>query len=193
MDFRERVLKTRTYRRFEQATPVALETLTELVDMARLTGSAGNKQPLRYMISTDPAMNARIFPTLTWAGAIPDWPGPDEGERPSAYVIITSDRDSWWDWSNVDLGIAAQTMLLEATSRGLGGCMIGSLKKKELTAVLDLPENLDLHMVIALGVPVEEVVLHEVSPGSPLAYYRTPDHVHHVPKLTLQDVIARRW
>ncbi|TVR73887.1 MAG: nitroreductase [Spirochaetaceae bacterium] len=193
MNLRDLVLKTRSYRRFEEQTPILIETLTELVDTARLTGSAGNKQPLRYLISTDPKMNERIFPTLAWAGALPDWPGPEEGERPTAYVVIAGDRNSWWEWSMVDLGVVAQTMLLGAAVHGLGGCMIGSFKRKELAEVLDLPESLELRLVLALGKPVEEVVLEEVTPGTSLAYYRTPDRVHHVPKLRLEDVIHKRW
>lgn len=193
MNLRDLILKTRSYRRFEEQTPIPIETLTELVDTARLTGSAGNKQPLRYLISTDPKMNERIFPTLAWAGALPDWPGPGEGERPTAYVVIAGDRNSWWDWSMVDLGVVAQTMLLGAAVHGLGGCMIGSFKRTELAEVLDLPESLELRLVLALGKPVEEVVLEEVTPGTSLAYYRTPDRVHHVPKLRLEDVIHKRW
>lgn len=193
MDLNDLVKKTRSYRRFEQNTPLAVETLTKLVDMARLTGSAGNKQPLRYMISTDPAMNERIFPTLAWAGALPDWPGPDEGERPTAYIIIAGETNSWWDWSMVDLGIVAQTILLGAATDGLGGCMIGVFKRKELAEVLTLPADHELRLVLALGKPVEEVVLEEVGAGSPLAYYRTPDRVHHVPKLRLEDIVLRRW
>lgn len=193
MDLKDLVLKTRSYRRFEQRTPVSAETLSDLVDLARKTGSAGNKQPLRYFFSTSTEMNARIFSTLAWAGALPDWPGPEEGERPSAYIVIASDQKAWWDWGMVDLGIAVQTILLGAARYDLGGCMIGAFKRKELTEVLSLPEGLELRLVLALGKPVEEVVLEEVDPGTPLAYYRTPDKVHHVPKLKLEDVIVKTF
>ena len=193
MDLKSLVQKNRSYRRFEQNTPVSLETLTELVDLARLTGSAGNKQPLRYLVSTAPDLNEKIFPTLAWAGAIPEWPGPEAGERPAAYIVIAGDKNSWWEWSTVDLGIVAQTILLGAVDRGLGGCMIGVFKRKILADILELPEGLELHLVIALGKPVEEVVLEEVNPGDPLAYYRTLDQVHHVPKLKLPAVLVKTW
>lgn len=193
MNLENLVKKTRSYRRFDQSVPVSEEMLVGLIDMARLTGSAGNKQPLRYMVSTDQKMNSRIFPNLAWAGALPDWPGPDEGERPAAYIVIASEKESWWEWSTVDLGVVAQTILLGASVHDLGGCMIGVFKRKELGQVLELPADHDLRLVIALGRPVEEVVLEEVPRGSSLTYYRTNDRVHHVPKLTLEEVILKRW
>jgi nitroreductase len=73
---RNLVVKNRTYRRFDQGFNVGMDTLRELVDLARLSGSAGNKQPLKYILSCDPVKNAVIFEHLAWAGYLPDWPGP---------------------------------------------------------------------------------------------------------------------
>jgi len=82
------VLKNRSYRRFYQAVPDSIDTLRELVDLARLSASGANRQPLKYILSCDTAMNARVFATLAWAGYLPDWPGPEEGERPAAHIIL---------------------------------------------------------------------------------------------------------
>lgn len=193
MELKNLVLNNRTYRRFDQAKAINVEALSNLVDLARRASSAGNKQSLRYLVSTSPEMNSRIFPTLAWAGALRDWPGPEEGERPTGYIIVAADMESWWEWSSVDVGIAAQTILLGAVDQGLGGCMIGFFKKKELTEIVALPDGLELQLVIALGKPVEEVVLEEASLGDSLAYYRSTDQVHHVPKLRLGDVLIRTW
>jgi nitroreductase len=89
---RDLILKNRSYRRFYQDVPVSRETLKELVDLARQCASGANKQPLKYILSCDPAVNARVFETLAWAGYIKDWPGPEEGERPAAYIVILGDR-----------------------------------------------------------------------------------------------------
>jgi nitroreductase len=193
MELKKLVLNNRTYRRFDQTVALSVETLSNLVDLARQAGCSGNKQSLRYLISTSPEMNARIFSTLAWAGALRDWPGPEEGERPTGYIMIAADQDSWWDWGTVDVGIVAQTILLAAVDQGLGGCMIGSFKKKELSEIVALPEGLEMKLVIALGKPVEEVVLEEASLGDSLAYYRSTDRVHHVPKLKLRDVLVQTW
>ena len=89
MSLNELVIKTRSFRRFHEDHPLSLETLERLVDTARLTASASNLQPLRYVISTDPAMNARIFPCLAWAGYLKDRNGPVEGERPTGYIVVS--------------------------------------------------------------------------------------------------------
>jgi nitroreductase len=88
---KELVLKNRSYRRFHQDASVSLETLRELLDLARLSVSAANVQPLKFILSADAPKNALIFPHLAWAGYLKDWPGPVEGERPAAYIIILGD------------------------------------------------------------------------------------------------------
>jgi nitroreductase len=190
MDFRELVSKSRSYRRFDPTVAVTPAAVGDLVDLARRSPSAANRQPLRYVASCGPAMNAKIFATLSWAGALTDWPGPAEGERPTAYVVILHDRDVC-ESAPHDAGIAAQTLLLAAVSMGLGGCMFGSVRRPALREILRLPDNLEIVLVVALGAPVERVVLEEAQPGGSLKYYRDPDRTHHVPKRRLQDVLLR--
>jgi nitroreductase len=188
MDFKKIVEKNRSYRRFDQNRGLDKTTLLELVDLARQTPSAGNRQLLRYVLSCSPEINSRIFETLGWAASLPDWPGPEEGERPTGYIVVVTDVDSW-DWVRVDLGIAAQTILLGAAARGLGGCMLGNVRKEQLREILGLGEGLAIQLVIALGKPVEEVVLEDVGEAAPTTYYRTEDRVHHVPKRMLEDLV----
>jgi len=190
MDFRETVESNRSYRRFNQSRSLDKKILLDLVDLARKTPSAGNRQLLRYVISCSPDTNSRIFETLGWAASLPDWPGPEEGERPTGYIVILTDADSW-DWARVDLGIAAQTILLGAAAQGLGGCMFGNVRRKELKNILELEESLTVQLVIALGEPVEEVVLEDAGEGESLTYYRSEDRVHHVPKRKLEDLVVR--
>jgi nitroreductase len=182
------VLKTRSYRRFYQDHAVDLETLKELVDLARQSASGSNRQPLKYVLSCDPERNAAIYPLTGWAGALPDWPGPAEGERPAAYIIILRDADVAKS-SGVDHGIAAQSIMLGATEKGLGGCMIGTLERPKLRAVLDIPERYDILLLLALGKPKETVVLELLGPDGDTRYYRDEQDVHHVPKRALEDII----
>jgi len=192
VSFKNLVLKTRSYRRFDQSVLVSLDALRELVDLARQAASGSNIQPLKYILSVDPATNARIFPHTRWAGYLEGWSGPAEGERPTAYVIILGDTELRHDFDR-DLGIAAQTIMLGATEQGLGGCMIGSIDREQLRALLGVPEQYKILLVLALGKPAETVVLEPVGPDGSIRYYRDADDVHHVPKRSLEEVIVGQF
>jgi nitroreductase len=187
MTLRDLVLKNRSYRRFHQDA-IDLETLKELVDLARLSASGANRQPLKYVLSCDAETNNKIFPCTRWAGYLSDWPGPAEGERPTAYVVILGDSEVSKS-VGCDHGIAAQSIMLGATERGLGGCMIGSIDRATLRAELNIPERYEILLVLALGKPKEKVVLEDVGPDGDIKYYRDKQDAHHVPKRALEDII----
>lgn len=193
MEFTELVRKSRSYRRFDGSERIPSSTLLELVELARFTPAASNLQRLRFVLSCDPGMNAQIYSTLGWAGSLPDWPGPEEHERPTAYVVLVLDKSSsgHGQWVEADAAIIAQTLLLAATERGLGGCMFGSAKKKRLAGVLQLADHLEVCLVVALGKPVERIVLEDAKPGEPVTYYRDPDGTHHVPKRTAKELVLQ--
>ncbi len=186
---RELVLKNRSYRRFDQSVAVDLDTLRELVDLARLSASAANMQPLRYILSCDQERNSTVFSHLAWAAYLKDWPGPAEGERPGAYVIVLEDTRVGHPL-HCDHGIAAQSILLGATERGLGGCMIGSADKKGLRAALEIPDHLEILLVLALGRPKETVAVETVGADGDMKYWRDDKGKHHVPKRSLREIIV---
>jgi len=188
--FRDLVLKTRSYRRFDESHTIQRKTLENLLGLARCTASAANRQPLKYILSADSETNGRIFPCLAWAGYLKDWDGPGPGERPSAYIVILVDKrigENIW----CDDGIAAQTILLGAVEIGLGGCMIGAINKDKLRKVLDIPGHFRIQLVLALGKPAEQVVLEDLEPGGDIKYWRDENDVHHVPKRTLEELIVK--
>jgi nitroreductase len=182
------ITRNRSYRRFFQETAIEYDTLRELVDLARLSPSAANLQPLKYILSCEPKKNARIFPNLTWAGYLKDWAGPAQGERPSAYIIIVADREIVFS-VDCDHGIAAQSILLGATEKGLGGCMLGAVNREGLREVLDVPSRYEILLVLALGKPKEEVVIEPLKDSSDIKYWRDKDRTHHVPKRPLDEII----
>ncbi len=186
------ICKNRSYRRFYQDTPVSIETLRALVDLARLSASAGNQQPLKYILSCSAETNARIFPHTRWAGYLKDWGGPAEGERPAAYVVILGDTEISKDFG-CDHGIAAQSIMLGAVERGLGGCMIGALDRDGLRQTLGIPERYEILLVLALGKPGETVVIEDLGPDGDIKYYRDAEGVHHVPKRSLDELILREY
>jgi nitroreductase len=182
------VTRNRSYRRFDQSVSISESTLRELVDLARLSASASNRQPLKYILSADPEKNARIFPHLGWAGYLTDWGGPVEGERPTAYIIILGDNQISED-TGCDHGIAAQSILLGAAERGLGGCMLGSVQRKPLREALGIPDRYQILLVLVLGKPAETVVLETVGADGNIKYWRDAAGVHHVPKRALNEII----
>ena len=185
------VTRNRSFRRFHQDHHVGIKDLRELVDLARLCASAGNRQPLKYVLSNEAFLNAVIFEHLGWAAFLKDWPGPAEGERPSAYIVILGDREIT-DSFGSDAGIAAQTIMLGAVEKDLGGCMIASVDRKGLAGALLIPERYEILLVIALGKPGEEVRIEEMVPGGDFRYWRDGDGVHHVPKRPLDEIILKR-
>ena len=190
--FRQLVRATRSVRRFHEDRAVERQALVELIDLARLSASGGNKQPLKYVLSCAASMNARIFPCLSWAGYLKDWPGPRKGERPAAYIVILGDTAIRADCDR-DLGIAAQSIMLGSTARGLGGCMLDSVNRRELRRILGPLHGLEILLVIALGTPCEEVVIEPVGPDGDIRYWRDDRGVHHVPKRQLEDIIAASY
>jgi len=186
---RDLVKKNRSYRRFHQDTKIELDSLRELVDLARLSASGANLQPLKYILSNDSGKNGDIFKQLGWAGYLKDWPGPVEGERPSAYIIVLVDTRVSKS-AGCDHGIACQSILLGAAEKGLGGCMIATIKKKELREILEISEDFEILLVVALGKPKETVVIEEVGPDGDIKYWRDSEQVHHVPKRKLDDIIV---
>lgn len=190
MDFEELVRRCRSYRRFDEEADPGRGALLAFVDLARRTSSAMNKLPLRYGVVSDPAQRERLFRGLRFAAALPEWDGPEPGERPSGYVVVYSEGEpgnlTW-----CDCGIACQTMALAATSCGMGACMVRSFDPQVVAEALpQAKDDLVPMLVVAFGVPSETVVLETVGPEHPkTTYWRDADGVHHVPKRPLEDVL----
>jgi nitroreductase len=189
MKVQELLKRNRSYRRFHQDQALDESTLRELVEVTRLCPSAANRQPLKYVISWTPERNARIFRLVRWAAALTDWPGPAEGERPAAYIVILGDTRIATNFY-CDHGIVAQSMLLAAAEQGLGGCMIGSIDRPKLRQTLGIPDHLEILLVLALGKPSETVVLEMDKAPDDIPYWRDAQGVHHVPKRSLDEVLV---
>lgn len=186
---RNMILTNRSYRRFFQEAKIDLDTLYELVDLARLSSSALNMQPLKYILSVDEDKNEKIFRNLTWAIYLKDWGGPKEGEKPTAYVIMLGDTRITTNYY-CDHGIAAQSILLGAIEKGYGGCIIASVNRQNLAKDLNIPAHFEILQVIALGKPNEKVVLEDIKNDGDFKYWRDEEQVHHVPKRKLKDIIV---
>lgn len=180
------VMKNRSCRRFYEDIAIGLETLRELIDLGRLSPSGGNLQSLKYILSQSPQKNALIFPHLRLG--YKDWPRLEKGERPSAYIVILGDiRIS--KSSGCDHGIAAQSILLGATEKGLAGCMIGLIEREGLRQALGIPACYKILLVLALGKAKERVVIEPVGSSGDIRFWRDSESIHHVPKRSLDEII----
>ena len=185
---KELVRKTRSCRRFREE-PITMEQLKDLVDLARLSASAANLQPLKYILSNERERNSIIFTRLKWAAYLKDWEGPEEGERPSAYIIVLGDKGIANNFG-CDHGISSQSILLGATHMGLGCCIIGFVDREKLRSDLNISDQFEILHVIALGKPGEYIVIEDVKPDGDIKYWRDKEGTHHVPKRSLEDIIV---
>ncbi len=185
---RDLIIKNRSYRRFYQDAAIEKRTLRELVDLARMSASAGNLQSLKYILSCERDKNAVIFKHLHWAAYDKDWPGPAEGERPAGYIIILGDTSISKNFY-CDHGIASQSILLGAIEKGLGGCIMASIDREPLRKDLNIDSKFEILLVIALGKPKEKVVIEKIADDANIKYWRDGSAVHHVPKRELDDII----
>jgi len=190
MDFKDLAKKNRSYRRFDEQFVIERETLVELIGLARYAASGRNAQPLKYFLNNDRDLNEQIFSTLTWAGYLKEWHGPEKGERPSAYIIVLLDRNIS-DNFLCDDGIAMQNILLGAVEKGLGGCILRAINKPRLKVILNLSDRFEIIDVVALGKPIETVVITNVGDDGDIRYYRDANGVHYVPKRSVDELIVK--
>ena len=181
------ILKNRSYRRFFQSEKISQNQLRDWVDLARNSASARNAQSMKYILSTDELLNDQIFEQLAWAGYLTTWKGPEEGERPSAYIVLLNDTLISGNYF-CDDGNVLQSILLGATEAGYGGCIIHSVNRNRLREILHLSEQYEILYVLALGKPKEIVVLDKLE-GDDIKYWRDENQVHHVPKRSMDEII----
>lgn len=187
-NLKDLVLRTRSFRRFHEDYIITEEDILMLIELARLSGFGGNRQSFKFWAVLDEEKKEKVFETLKWAAYYKEWDGPKKSERPSAYIVIFHDKkiSNTYYWEH---GIAAQSILLGATAKDLGGCMIASFNHQEIVDILGAEDNLNPLMVIALGKPKEEVILDCVDSSGSVEYWRDSEDRHHVPKRTLKEIL----
>ncbi len=185
----EAITARRSIRKFKQ-DPIGMETLTKLIDCARLAPTGANRQPLRFGIVSEKENVDAIFTTTAWAAAIKPEGDPKPGEEPVAYVVILGDRQMYPNGSfDVDHGAAGQTICIAAQDAGLGTCWLGAIKRDRIKEILDINEDLEVLTMIALGYPSESPQVEDIKDNQ-TKYYKDENGVLHVPKRTVADVTA---
>jgi len=182
------VKKARSCRRFDNTFLISNDDLKDIIDTARLTPSAANRQPVRFIVANNKAVNEKIFSYIGWAAYLADWKGPAPEEQPSAYIVLYSDMQ-FTPHLSIDPGIIAQTINLSANEKGLATCIIASFDKNKIKRVVHLEKENEIILIIAVGKAAENVVLEDVGEDGSIKYWRDEDDVHHVPKRKLDDIL----
>ena len=185
------IKKNRSYRRFIEKD-ISIKDIEGLIELAILSPSPRNLQALKFIISTSKKENEAVFNQLSWAGYITDWQGPEKGERPSAYITILGDKNLsnnfQKDFIYTASGIVSQSILLGAVEKGLGGCIIAAIKKNKLQQILNISDDFEILLVLAIGKPKEKIVIEDVK-NNDIKYWRDKNHIHYVPKRKIDEVI----
>lgn len=180
------VAKNRSYRGFDNSFTVRADQLRRIMEVVPACPSARNQQALRLRaVLTDEA--DKVLPFIRLGSALRDMKLPLPGMEPRAFIVICS-KIAEDKYVNMDIGIIAQTMLLQATEIGLNGICIGAFDHAEVQKSLELPyEPL---LIVAIGKGAERIKMVDIAEGESHNYYRI-DGVHYVPKLPLDTILIK--
>lgn len=180
--------KNRSYRGYDNSYVVRPDQLRRIISVATKIPSARNSQLLRFRPVTH-EQAAKVLPHIRLGGALRDIKLPFEGTEPRAFVVICAATPTPDHYVYIDLGIAAQSMLLQAVEIGLGGICIGAFDKQAVKESLALPyEPL---LVVAIGKPNEKIELVEIHENDNKNYWRDEKGTHYVPKIALDELIIK--
>ena len=186
MTFAKLVAKNRSYRGYDNSFTVREDQLRRIMEVVPACPSARNQQVLRLR----PVLAAeadKVLPFIRLGSALRDMKLPLPGTEPRAFIVIcsTAAEDKY---VNMDIGIIAQTMLLQATEIGLNGICIGAFDHEAVQKSLELPyEPL---LIVAIGKGAEKIQMVGISEDESHNYYRQ-DGVHFVPKLPLDKIVLK--
>ncbi|MBR2373930.1 MAG: nitroreductase family protein [Lentisphaeria bacterium] len=189
MELEQALLERRTVRKYAQKV-VPDEELYYLIDAARRASCARNDQRLRYVVARTPELVAKIFNHTAWAGAVAPRRDPVPGvSAPAAFIAVTGKAaEADTPLLQTDCGAAIQTIQLAAWGKGIGCCWLGSVDRKAIHALLELPEDTAILYIIALGYADEKPVSEDVDDPSKVKYYLDSDDLLHVPKLSVESL-----
>ena len=178
--------RNRSHRSFDPSFRVREDQLRRIVEVATKVPSARNQQVLRFrMVLADEA--AKVLPHIRLGGALPELHLPVEGTEPNAFIIICS-TVAVSHYVSVDLGIVAQSMLLQAVEIGLNGICIGAFDAKAVSEAFDL--RYEPVLILAIGRGADKIRLKEIGEEEDHRYYRK-DGIHYVPKVRVEDLILK--
>ncbi|MFX1374341.1 MAG: nitroreductase family protein [Promethearchaeota archaeon] len=191
MNFEDIVYKRRTIRRFKQDV-IPLEVLKKLLDFARVAPMARNIQGLEFIIVHSAEIRNKLFPLVSWARSLPqNERTPEKGREPTAYIIVLLNTDIKKSYVDFDVGAAVENILLGAVNFGIGCCWMGSIDRRKIRKLLEIPDFYEIKHVISLGYPDEESVVEPYLDS--FDYWKDKDGRMHVPKRSLENVLFKTF
>ncbi len=192
--FSELAKSRRTIRLFDQK-PVPPDLLRSLVDIARFAPTGSNRQPLKFVIMYDQNLVEKVFSFTAWAGLVRPRRTPPESKRPRAWILVLIDKQIKKKGYETEMGAAVSSILLAARATGLGTCWIGSLNRKELRKLMEIPDRYIIGDIVAIGYPAEQPRAEEAETSNPadleaVKYYLDDDNLLHVPKRPLTQLLS---
>lgn len=178
----------RSIRRFDNARQISFEEIKEIVALARLCASGRNAQPLKYRIVIERNECREVYPLLAWAGYYKDWDGPEEAQRPVAYLVQCLDTEIAGN-QLCDDGLQLEALTLGAAAKGIGCCIIKAFNAPALSRELGLGEHLQPLYVVAMGYPAETAKIVDLPADGDYKYFRNESDEQCVPKRPAEDII----
>nr|WP_158252421.1 nitroreductase family protein [Cryobacterium sp. Y57] len=126
--------------------PVPLEELTQIIEVARWTGSARNRQPWRFIAVCDKEHLEKLGALGAYAQHL--------ASAPCALVLLSANNG--FQDTEFDLGKVSQTVILTATALGLGSCLATIYPETNVTkaaTLLRVENGWRPHHAISLGYP----------------------------------------
>jgi nitroreductase len=148
MDVFEAIQQRRSIRSYRDK-PVEREKVEKILEGARLAPSANNHEPWHFITVTD-AEKRKALSKGRWAKFLPQTP---------LVIVACGDKKASPEWYAIDVALAIENMVLTAVSEGLGTCCVGSFDEKDVRALLKVPENFEVLVMLAVGYPREKVDL----------------------------------
>jgi nitroreductase len=192
MDVYETISGRRSIRRFQDRA-VPYEALEKCVDAARLAPSGRNQQVMEYIVVNDARVLPGIFENIGGSAKLtPEKGGPRPEQAPKAYTIVLINKDREGDTNRrrvtlIDVGLAAENIILTATEQGMGCCPILMFNEEDIKLLLEIPDNYDIALVITMGYPDESPVADVATDATGIWVDDTG--TRHVPKRKLADII----
>ncbi len=181
MEVYDCIKKRRSVRKFEQKK-VGKDILLDCVNAARLAPSSGNRQPLEFILVTRKL--GKVFKHTHWAGHL-DEGRPKKGERPTAYIVIISNKKIN-PKAEYDVGLAAENVALTALERGVASCVMG-VEREGLRKTMKVPDGYEIELIVSLGYPKQKSIAEDMKEGT--KYWLDDKGVMHVPKRRVEDVL----
>ena len=178
----------RSYRRFDQSRAIPDAVLENIMEAARLSNSASNRQQLRFLVVRSPELVEKIFPYTHWAASLPKEVGqPKDGEHPTLFVAPTYEAAEKAKWTDMDIGIAETRMILAAAAEGVGSCILANIERGPIREALGLPDSTEIATIVAFGYPTHASHIVDVKDGD-TKYYLDEKNDYCVPKRSREDL-----